>query len=78
MLEELVRVHNLRRKELKEIKSMGKIAFVVIDEDANIFGIYDEYTDAIERKEELEASSGEDDFYVEEYTMNKDFDPFNG
>lgn len=72
MLDELVRIHNQRKRN----KAMSKNTelFVVVDEEGSIYGIYDEYVDAEERMNTI-APDTDNDMFIEPYTLNKDFDP---
>jgi len=67
-LDDIVRVHNQRRKESR----MGKMVFVVLDEQNYIYGIYEEMVDAQERASELEDTTTANAFMVLEFLLNHD------
>ena len=58
---------------------MGKTVYVVIDDERNIYGVYEEAVDAEDRRNEVDPLGQVEEFkhtvFIEEYVMNKDFDP---
>lgn len=52
---------------------------IVFDQEGSVYGVYEEYVDAEDRIEELvEESDGDmsySDYLIEEYELNKDFNP---
>ena len=70
-LDELVQVHNLNRKKGKV---MTKMAYIVFNHSGDVFGVYEELVDAEDRVSELNEYE-HIPYFIEEYPMNKDFDP---
>lgn len=72
LLDDLVLKHNNNRK----VDKMGKMAYIVFDQSGDVFGVYEELTDAEDRTFELNEKHRHR-YFIEEYTLNKDINPFD-